>query len=202
MEVELLGREQAQLTQRFLRAEAATLARAEPQADQRALPDARAMRRTPGSSALHFPSASVDKGGIDANPRVARVAAHGTARKRGWRLRHPNLLPASFRVRWRRSRARQGARRTARGSLRWPYPAKPSRCNQAAPTMQSTGRLPPRGIPARGRTSERRSGTAAVRSEQRRFYRCRTPRGIGSSSPTRDQTRPSCRARAACSGAG
>ena len=74
MEVELLGREQAQLTQRFLRAEAATLARAEPQADQRALPDARAMRRTPGSSALHFPSASVHKGGIDANPRVARVA--------------------------------------------------------------------------------------------------------------------------------
>jgi murein hydrolase activator len=68
VEVELLGREQAQLARRFLRAEAATLARAEPQADQRALPHFGAMRRTPGSSAL------VDKGGVDATSRVARVA--------------------------------------------------------------------------------------------------------------------------------
>jgi septal ring factor EnvC (AmiA/AmiB activator) len=73
-EVDLLGREQAQLARRFLWKKAATVARAEPQADQRALPDLRAMRRTSGSSASRFPSASVAKGGVDATPRVTRVA--------------------------------------------------------------------------------------------------------------------------------
>jgi septal ring factor EnvC (AmiA/AmiB activator) len=72
-EVDLLRREQAQLARRFLQKKAATLARAEPQADQRAL-DLRAMRRTSGSSASRFPSASVAKGGVDATPRVTRVA--------------------------------------------------------------------------------------------------------------------------------
>jgi murein DD-endopeptidase MepM/ murein hydrolase activator NlpD len=74
VEVDLLGREQAQLERRLLREKAATLARAEPQADQRALPDPGAVRRAPGSSALRVPSASVGKGGIDAAPRVTRVA--------------------------------------------------------------------------------------------------------------------------------
>jgi murein hydrolase activator len=74
-EVDLLGKEQAQVARRFLRERAATLARAEPQADQRALPDPSAMRRTPGSSAWRVASASVDKGAVDATPRVTRVAA-------------------------------------------------------------------------------------------------------------------------------
>jgi murein hydrolase activator len=73
-EVDLLGREQAQLAQRLLREKAATLARAEPQADQRAVPDRSAMRTTPGSSALRVASASVAKGAVDATPRVTRVA--------------------------------------------------------------------------------------------------------------------------------
>jgi septal ring factor EnvC (AmiA/AmiB activator) len=73
-EVDLLGREQARLARRFLRQKAATLARAEPQADQRGLPDLRAMRRTSGLSASRFPSASVAKGGVDATPRVTGVA--------------------------------------------------------------------------------------------------------------------------------
>jgi murein DD-endopeptidase MepM/ murein hydrolase activator NlpD len=73
-EVDLLGREQAQLERRLLQEKAAILARAEPQADQRALRDLRAVRRTPGSSTFRVPSASVGKAGIDATPRATPMA--------------------------------------------------------------------------------------------------------------------------------
>ncbi|HEX2479955.1 MAG TPA: peptidoglycan DD-metalloendopeptidase family protein [Geminicoccaceae bacterium] len=73
-ELDLLGREQAQLARRFLRREAARVARAEPQADQRALPDVSAMPRAPLSTTVRIRSAAVEKGGIAPTPRVTRVA--------------------------------------------------------------------------------------------------------------------------------
>ena len=73
-ELDLLGREQAQLARRFLRHEAARVARAEPQADQRALPDVSAMPRAPLSTTVRIRSAAVEKGGIAPTPRVTRVA--------------------------------------------------------------------------------------------------------------------------------
>lgn len=74
VEVELLGREQAQLARRFLRERAATLARAEPQADHPALPNVSAVREGSDSSALRFPSGSVGKGKVDAAARATRMA--------------------------------------------------------------------------------------------------------------------------------
>jgi septal ring factor EnvC (AmiA/AmiB activator) len=73
-EVDLLGREQAQLARRFLRQEAARVARAEPQPDQRALPDGGGMRRAPVPSTVRLRSAAVDKGGIAATSRLTRAA--------------------------------------------------------------------------------------------------------------------------------
>jgi septal ring factor EnvC (AmiA/AmiB activator) len=73
-ELDLLAREQAQLAQRFLRQEAARVARAEPQADQPALPDLGATTRVPVSTTVRIRSAAVEKGGIATTPRVTRVA--------------------------------------------------------------------------------------------------------------------------------
>jgi septal ring factor EnvC (AmiA/AmiB activator) len=73
-ELVLLGREQAQLMQGFLRQEAARVARAEPQADQRALPDLGAWHGAPGSVTFPIRAAAVAKGGIAARTRVTRVA--------------------------------------------------------------------------------------------------------------------------------
>jgi septal ring factor EnvC (AmiA/AmiB activator) len=74
VEVELLGREQAKLARRFLREKAATLARAEPQADHPALPTVSAIRQGPGSAALRLPSGSAGKGEVDAALRATRMA--------------------------------------------------------------------------------------------------------------------------------
>lgn len=74
LEVKLLGKEQARLARHFLRNEAASVARAEPQADQRALPSLSATRTAPVPSAVPFPSASVDKGAVDPTARLTRVA--------------------------------------------------------------------------------------------------------------------------------
>jgi septal ring factor EnvC (AmiA/AmiB activator) len=68
VEVRLLGEEQARLARRFPRHDAATMARAEPPADQHASPDLAGTRRTPARSV------SVDKGSADPIGRVARVA--------------------------------------------------------------------------------------------------------------------------------
>lgn len=73
-EVKLLGTEQAQLARRFSREEAASVARAEPRADQRALPTGRGMRTTPVPWTLPFASAPVDEGGLGATPGTTRVA--------------------------------------------------------------------------------------------------------------------------------
>lgn len=74
VEVNLLGQEQAQLARHFLRAEAASVARAEPQADQRALATSGAMWGASVPSAFRVSSASVDKGTVDPTARLTRVA--------------------------------------------------------------------------------------------------------------------------------
>jgi len=67
VDVRLLGEEQARLARLLLRDDAAMVARAEPQADQRALPDAAGTRRSP------VPAAAADKSAADPGGRVARA---------------------------------------------------------------------------------------------------------------------------------
>ena len=68
VDVRLLGVEEARLARLFLRDDAATVARAEPQAEQRALPDVAGTRPSPA------PTASADKGSADPGGRVDRFA--------------------------------------------------------------------------------------------------------------------------------
>ena len=68
VDVRLLGEEQARLARLFLRDDAAMVARAEPHADPRTLPDLAGTRRTP------VPTASADKGSTDPGGRAARGA--------------------------------------------------------------------------------------------------------------------------------
>jgi murein hydrolase activator len=68
VEVRLLGREQVLLARRVLRDDAATVARAEPRTDQRALPDLADKRSTP----VWYPMR--DRDSADPIPPVARVA--------------------------------------------------------------------------------------------------------------------------------
>jgi len=71
VDVRLLGEEEARLARLFVRDDAATVAGAEPQVDQRALPGVAGKRRTP------VPAASAEKGPADLGGRVARVADAG-----------------------------------------------------------------------------------------------------------------------------
>ena len=68
VDVRLLGEEQARLARLFLRDDAALVARAEPQANQRALPDVVGTRRNAA------PTASADKGSAEPGGRGARDA--------------------------------------------------------------------------------------------------------------------------------
>jgi septal ring factor EnvC (AmiA/AmiB activator) len=77
VDVRLLGEEEARLVRLLLRDDAATVARAEPPADQLALPDVAGTRHTP------VPTASADEGSPEAGGRGAPVADarnHGAAR--------------------------------------------------------------------------------------------------------------------------
>jgi murein hydrolase activator len=82
-EVRLLGTEQARLARRFLRAEAAETARAEPQADERALPDLVGTRGVPlavasiGKAALDR-ATQLDADAWDGAASQVAAAAHAT----------------------------------------------------------------------------------------------------------------------------